>query len=592
MIKRALLVVAAFLITGQAVAQSVQQSGNVTRGHVAEWVASGIIQDGGTATSPNISSLGIYGYGGTPFCITDTTSPGAPSGNYGQLCAGINSSGAYFNTATYGSGSAIPFQFNINGATQFTVSSSGFTVPSLVLSGSGSGATTLSSANSSSTNYNVTFPVGSGYNLESVNTVPVVTGTPTSSTFLRGDGVWATPSGGGNVSGPGTSTDSYAPTWNGTSGTVLNTGVPVATSSTPNALVKTNSSGLIASNFIAGQFVGSWTNVATNTAMASNQGYIVTGLTNPVMTLPASPANGDVVCVVAARPSTTYGVLFTVAPNSGQAINDAAAASNSAYTTNTTLSVGGNGSVCMVYNTTNGDWIVAYGAAERSWNPNAVAGFVDPLYTAVTVLTRGSAANNINDLSGNGLGYTANGTTTSTGVTYQDGYSLTFDGSTNYITASSTSATYFTGDLTVEAWVYAQATSSIQYVFDSRTGATNTTGFALYINASGFPVVYTGSSALITSGTAVSASTWTHLAVVRQGNTTTLYVAGTPVGTSNSMATTLSDAAIYIGRNATSAANYFGAGSTGYMSGVRVTKAARYSAKFTPQVAMYATRAY
>jgi hypothetical protein len=58
------------------------------------------------------------------------------------------------------------------------------------------------------------------------------------------------------------------------------------------------------------------------------------------------------------------------------------------------------------------------------------------------------------------------------------------------------------------------------------------------------------------------------------------------------MATTLSDAAIYIGRNATSAANYFGAGSTGYMSGVRVTKAARYSAKFTPQVAMYATRAY
>jgi hypothetical protein len=64
----------------------------------------------------------------------------------------------------------------------------------------------------------------------------VATGTPSNTTYLRGDGTWATVSGGGggsgDVSGPGTSTVGFVPTWNNGSGTLLAAGLAAPTSGT------------------------------------------------------------------------------------------------------------------------------------------------------------------------------------------------------------------------------------------------------------------------------------------------------------------------------------------------------------------------
>lgn len=47
------------------------------------------------------------------------------------------------------------------------------------------------------------------------------TGTPSATTYLRGDGAWATPAGSGTVVGPGSSTNNAFPLWNGTGGDTL-----------------------------------------------------------------------------------------------------------------------------------------------------------------------------------------------------------------------------------------------------------------------------------------------------------------------------------------------------------------------------------
>lgn len=61
-----------------------------------------------------------------------------------------------------------------------------------------------------------------------IATARLGSGTANSTTFLRGDQTYATPAGGGDVSGPGSSTTGNVPTYADTSGTALDGGFPVS----------------------------------------------------------------------------------------------------------------------------------------------------------------------------------------------------------------------------------------------------------------------------------------------------------------------------------------------------------------------------
>ena len=108
-----------------------------------------------------------------------------------------------------------------------------------------------------------------------------VTGTPSGSTFLRGDGTWATPSGGGNVSNVGTPTSGQIAQWTGAT-----TIQGIATSGTNSVALRDSSANISANNFFL-----NYTNVAaagTTTVLtaSSSPSYVVTGSGGQTYQLP------------------------------------------------------------------------------------------------------------------------------------------------------------------------------------------------------------------------------------------------------------------------------------------------------------------
>ena len=102
------ILVAVFL-TSSALAQSVQQSGSVSPGHLPLWITSGVIGDGGTSADSPITSIGATG----PIC---SNSARQASGAWIQLCfqAFANAPGQ-ISIQNFGAAPAQSLQFNLNG---------------------------------------------------------------------------------------------------------------------------------------------------------------------------------------------------------------------------------------------------------------------------------------------------------------------------------------------------------------------------------------------------------------------------------------------------------------------------------------------
>ena len=175
----------------------------------------------------------------------------------------------------------------------------------------------------------------------------------------------------------------------------------------------------------------------------------------------------------------------------------------------------------------------------------------------------------------------AGGESTATGAR-----SVSFDGSDDYLSlASSSDFAFGTGDFTIEFWVKPHSTSGSNQLLDFRTdgGSANQTGkFNLGLKIQD-EVILKGPSNTPDIGVPhskhpVNPGVWSHIAVVRNSSTTTIYVNGI-AGNSASDSNDYTDATLLIGKSSQSPANYL----DGEISNFRVVKGtAVYTSAFRP----------
>jgi hypothetical protein len=167
------------------------------------------------------------------------------------------------------------------------------------------------------------------------------------------------------------------------------------------------------------------------------------------------------------------------------------------------------------------------------------------------------------------------------------GSSALFDGTGDYIQLSNSSDYNFgPNNFTIECWVRATNFSSFPSIMGMATIGTYG-GWTIQFNTSGVPFFQcstNNSSINITpSGPALSTATWSHIAVVRDGNSIRVYkdgVGGTAVTITGSIITSTANLIFGDGYGvnpAWVAAQDF----NGYLDEIRISNTARYTANFT-----------
>ena len=148
-------------------------------------------------------------------------------------------------------------------------------------------------------------------------------------------------------------------------------------------------------------------------------------------------------------------------------------------------------------------------------------------------------------------------------------------GQSNYCVVGS-SGPVFAGDYTIEAWVYPLSLSNTYNCIAS----SSSNQWELLINSSGNIVLYrTPGSFVLTTSLTVPVKRWTHIALVRSGSTTKVYINGIADASTYSSAATVgsSSESVYIARDTGASSSY-----TGYISNFRIVNGtAVYTSNFT-----------
>lgn len=190
------------------------------------------------------------------------------------------------------------------------------------------------------------------------------------------------------------------------------------------------------------------------------------------------------------------------------------------------------------------------------------------------------------DSLGQQLPFAATGTVAISSTQVKNGNtSMFFDGATSYLTLPSTpQLDMFSGNFTVEAWVYptsASLASRTEHVACFVVNANNRA--RLYFNGSTFAfstaTLAAGETDKITT-TAVAVNAWSHIALVKQASIFTLFVNGVSVGSSSTTVFPVGSQQLLLGNIGPTPTA--GSSFTGYIDDFKIHTTAKYSGTFIP----------
>ena len=164
--------------------------------------------------------------------------------------------------------------------------------------------------------------------------------------------------------------------------------------------------------------------------------------------------------------------------------------------------------------------------------------------------------------------------------------SMYFDGTGDYLRVLDNGDWYFSGDFTIDCWVYFISTSGSSAFTSWHQDSDNRIRFDYNttFNELGFSIRTNNSVVFVMNGSwTPSIDTWYHVAITRSGSTWRSFVNGTQVGTSSYASYPDLNGDMYIGSLESGSFSH-----NGYIDEMRISKGiARWTSNFTPPVAPY-----
>jgi hypothetical protein len=212
-------------------------------------------------------------------------------------------------------------------------------------------------------------------------------------------------------------------------------------------------------------------------------------------------------------------------------------------------------------------------------------GLPDDQFNLTTLLlpgngTNGAQNNTFLDSSTNNFTVTRNGNTTQGtfspfsfggGTAQANGYySGYFDGTGDYLSVASNAAFALgTGDFCIEGWYFVYTNKDYNIYFDFRNGIGTAVVPYFYSTSTGDVDYFVNGVSRITGSGSIKAGQWSHIAVIRSGTATKLFINGVQIGSTYTDSNNYAQGPVYIGRNNGGGTTY---DASYYCSNFRVVK--------------------